>query len=129
MTPSMRLARILAAGSSALALTVCGLGAFAQEVATAPTAAAPQQRAGISEAVVAIVNDDIISSYDLMQRMRLILVTSGVQPTRKNLRHLSPKPRPWLAANPFRTKNRRGARRNQTTKSFATNPEVNEETN
>ncbi|HEX6866470.1 MAG TPA: peptidylprolyl isomerase [Caulobacteraceae bacterium] len=38
--------------------------------------------------MIAIVNDDIISSYDLMQRIRLILVTSGVQPTKENLPQL-----------------------------------------
>jgi peptidyl-prolyl cis-trans isomerase SurA len=47
---------------------------------TAP--AAPQP---ISESVAAIVNDDIISTYDLAQRMRLLIVTSGVQPTQENL--------------------------------------------
>jgi peptidyl-prolyl cis-trans isomerase SurA len=41
--------------------------------------------AGIREGVVAIVNDDIISSYDLSQRTLLLLVTSGVRPTRDNV--------------------------------------------
>jgi len=35
--------------------------------------------------VAAIVNDDIISTYDMMQRMRLILATSGVQPTEDSI--------------------------------------------
>ena len=80
---------IAVAASSALALTVSGMGASAQEVAavTQPAPAAPAP-SGISEAVVAIVNDDIISSYDLMQRMRLILVTSGVQPTEETMPQL-----------------------------------------
>lgn len=79
---------IAMAASSVLALAISGMGASAQEMAAAappPPAPAPS---GISEAVVAIVNDDIISSYDLMQRMRLILVTSGVQPTQENLPQL-----------------------------------------
>jgi peptidyl-prolyl cis-trans isomerase SurA len=38
--------------------------------------------------VAAVVNDDIISSYDLMQRMRLLMVTSGLQPTQENLPQL-----------------------------------------
>ncbi|HYG25271.1 MAG TPA: peptidylprolyl isomerase, partial [Caulobacteraceae bacterium] len=91
----MRLVRSVgfaAAGVSALALAVSGLGASAQEVAAvttpAPATPTPAAPAGISEAVVAIVNDDIISSYDMMQRMRLIMVTAGVQPTQENLPQL-----------------------------------------
>jgi peptidyl-prolyl cis-trans isomerase SurA len=40
---------------------------------------------GLSESVAAVVNDDIISTYDLAQRMRLLIATSGVQPTQENL--------------------------------------------
>jgi peptidyl-prolyl cis-trans isomerase SurA len=39
----------------------------------------------MSESVAAVVNDDIISTYDLGQRMRLLIVTSGVQPTQETL--------------------------------------------
>jgi peptidyl-prolyl cis-trans isomerase SurA len=35
--------------------------------------------------VFATVNDDIISTYDLRQRMRLLFITSGVQPTADNV--------------------------------------------
>jgi peptidyl-prolyl cis-trans isomerase SurA len=38
-----------------------------------------------SEGVAAIVNDTIISTYDLRQRMLLLIVTSGVQPTAESL--------------------------------------------
>jgi len=48
---------------------------------TAPQALPP----GMSEAVAAVVNDEIISTYDLAQRMRLLIATSGVQPTEQNL--------------------------------------------
>ncbi|HEX5378924.1 MAG TPA: peptidylprolyl isomerase [Phenylobacterium sp.] len=48
-----------------------------------PAQAAPP--AGLAEAVAAVVNDDIISTYDLAQRMRLLIATSGVQPTQENL--------------------------------------------
>jgi len=79
----MRLARsvtsLVLAASSALALATFGMGALAQETA------APE---GMSESVAAIVNDDIISTYDLMQRMRLLMVTSGIQPTQENLPQL-----------------------------------------
>jgi peptidyl-prolyl cis-trans isomerase SurA len=43
------------------------------------------ERPKLSESVAAIVNDEVISSYDLRQRMRLLIATSGVQPTPENL--------------------------------------------
>jgi peptidyl-prolyl cis-trans isomerase SurA len=55
--------------------------------AAAASAAAPRANP-LSESVAAVVNDDIISSYDLMQRMRLLMVTSGLQPTQENLPQL-----------------------------------------
>jgi peptidyl-prolyl cis-trans isomerase SurA len=39
----------------------------------------------MSESVAAIVNDDIISTYDLAQRMRLLIATTGAQPTQDTL--------------------------------------------
>ncbi|WP_293395246.1 peptidylprolyl isomerase [Phenylobacterium sp. RIFCSPHIGHO2_01_FULL_69_31] len=53
--------------------------------AETPAPAAPRAPAGLSESVAAVVNDDIISTYDLAQRMRLLIATSGVQPTQENL--------------------------------------------
>jgi peptidyl-prolyl cis-trans isomerase SurA len=50
-----------------------------------PQPAAPAQPQGLSESVVATVNDDTISTYDVIQRMRLLIVTSGIQPTEQNL--------------------------------------------
>jgi peptidyl-prolyl cis-trans isomerase SurA len=46
---------------------------------------APQQPPStLRQGVVAIVNDNIISSYDLQQRVLLLIATSGVQPTAQN---------------------------------------------
>ncbi|MDO8297846.1 MAG: peptidylprolyl isomerase [Caulobacter sp.] len=42
----------------------------------------------VSESVAAIVNDDIVSTYDLVQRMRLLVLTAGIQPTQENLPQL-----------------------------------------
>lgn len=39
----------------------------------------------MTESVAAKVNDDIISSYDLKQRMRLLVATTGVQPTEDSI--------------------------------------------
>jgi peptidyl-prolyl cis-trans isomerase SurA len=47
---------------------------------TAPAVARP-----MTESVAAIVNDEIISTYDLAQRMRLLISTTGVQPTQETL--------------------------------------------
>lgn len=58
----------------------------APPAAPAPAPApAPQPPRQMSESVAAIVNDDIISTYDLAQRMRLLIATSGVQPTQETL--------------------------------------------
>lgn len=53
--------------------------------ADAPATPARIAPTGISESVAAVVNDDIVSTYDLAQRMRLLVATSGVQPTDENL--------------------------------------------
>lgn len=116
------------AASSALALMVAGMGASAQEVATAPPSApAAPAPGGISEAVVAIVNDDIISSFDLMQRMRLILVTSGVQPTQENLPQLQREALRSLVDERLQIQELRRVEKEQDIEIIATNPEVDEE--
>src|SRR5690606_37525015 len=48
----------------------------------APEASGPRP---LSESVAAVVNDEIISTYDLAQRMRLLIATSGIQPNEQNL--------------------------------------------
>jgi peptidyl-prolyl cis-trans isomerase SurA len=58
----------------------------AEAVGQAPGAAGP--RNPLNEGVAAVVNDEIISTYDLRQRMRLLILTSGVQPTPDNLAQL-----------------------------------------
>ncbi len=73
------------------------------DIAGAPAAPAPQQPAAaapaptvapatvngqMNEGVAAVVNDDIISTYDLRQRMRLLILTTGVQPTQQTLPQL-----------------------------------------
>ncbi len=78
---------LLAAGSS---LAYAQAQAPAAPAPAAPPAAqgqaqAPAPRSGMSESVAAIVNDEIISTYDLGQRMRLLIATSGVQPTEQTL--------------------------------------------
>jgi peptidyl-prolyl cis-trans isomerase SurA len=70
------------------------VGAPPPAIQSAPAAAEPAPVARpatytpmrpMSESVAAIVNDEIISTYDLAQRMRLLITTTGVQPTQENL--------------------------------------------
>lgn len=51
--------------------------------APAPVSYTPMRP--MSESIAAIVNDDVISTYDLAQRMRLLIATTGVQPTQDTL--------------------------------------------
>src|ERR1700758_5451531 len=82
------------AAVAALVLVQSGASAWAQEAAMTPTADVPSaggdsaDKPLLSESVVVTVNDDIISSYDIVQRMRLLIVTSGIQPTDQNLPEL-----------------------------------------
>jgi len=88
------LAFALVASTAASAQTAAGPGSLlggASDGLTVPSLSVatntPQapQRPKLSESVAAIVNDEVISSYDLRQRMRLLVATSGVQPTADNL--------------------------------------------
>jgi peptidyl-prolyl cis-trans isomerase SurA len=84
-TPTMRFSIRLAAGAALCGLALTALTPLAVQAADAgpETSAAAVQP--LSEGVVATVNDDIISSYDIVQRMRLLIVTAGIQPTQDNL--------------------------------------------
>jgi peptidyl-prolyl cis-trans isomerase SurA len=68
--------------SPALAVAQSQPASVPPAAAPAPAPAAPQK---MGESVAAIVNDQIISTYDLAQRMRLLIATSGVQPTEQTL--------------------------------------------
>jgi peptidyl-prolyl cis-trans isomerase SurA len=74
------------ASSSLLArglATLCVSGLLAG-AALAQTAGAPSP--GLGESVAAVVNGEIISSYDLKQRIRLLFaITPGLQPTEENI--------------------------------------------
>jgi peptidyl-prolyl cis-trans isomerase SurA len=69
--------RIAKAASLAAAITAVA--------ALAGAARAQDSPAPLRQGVVAIVNDNIISSFDLAQRVRLIIATSGIKPTEQNL--------------------------------------------
>jgi len=84
--------RLTAAAAAALLLAAAGPGAAQAPAAStaAPIAPVPLANAGagaptLREGVAAVVNDEIISTYDLRQRVLLLIVTSGVQVTNENL--------------------------------------------
>jgi peptidyl-prolyl cis-trans isomerase SurA len=93
MSPKVR--NRWAAGAALAALLLHPVAALAQALessapapdtaAAVPAAAQPKKPRGLTEGVVALVNDEIVSSYDLRQRMLLLIATSGVQPTEQNL--------------------------------------------
>lgn len=87
----MSLTRIVAglAAASVLAQPAAAQVAPAPQESAAPAPNTPAaQRPALAEGVVATVNREMISSYDLRQRMLLLMVTSGVQPTQENVRAL-----------------------------------------
>lgn len=72
---------------ASLALLAAGTppAAHAQDSqATTPASSSPGSRK-VEGSVAAVVNDDIISTYDLSQRVRLLIATSGVQPNAQTL--------------------------------------------
>jgi len=60
---------------------LAGATAAALLMSAAGSAAIAQAQGGMREGVAAIVNDEIISTYDLRQRTLLLVISSGVQPT------------------------------------------------
>ena len=86
---AMTFASILSLSGLGGSAAMFAVPAMAQPTIDAPAlpglgtpAAAP---VGISEGVVAVVNDDIISSYDLSQRIMLLIATTGVRPTKDSM--------------------------------------------
>jgi peptidyl-prolyl cis-trans isomerase SurA len=119
---------------AALPLTVMAqdlrgpLGGAPAQPATAPgappAAAAP---APMGESVAAIVNDDIISTYDLSQRMRLLIATSGVQPTQETLPQFQREALISLVDERLQLQELRHQEKEQKISIVATDEEVNEE--
>lgn len=58
-------------------------GQVLQASAPAPAPAAPVQP--LAAGIAALVNDEVVSTYDLRQRTLLLILTSGVAPTSENL--------------------------------------------
>lgn len=72
-----------AARAPASPVAAGALDPAAEQAPARPAPAAPQFQ--ISEGIVATVNDQIITSFDLRQRMLMIIAMSQVQPTEENI--------------------------------------------
>jgi peptidyl-prolyl cis-trans isomerase SurA len=99
-------------------------GAPAAVAPATVTGAAPQ----LAEGVAAVVNDDIISTYDLRQRMRLLVMTSGIQVTQDNLPQLEQEALRSLIDERLESQEIQRVAKKQKTKEFiADDKEVDEE--
>jgi peptidyl-prolyl cis-trans isomerase SurA len=92
MRPARSVTTFAAAGAASLfalaTASFCSTASAQDAPPVVQAPAAPTAVRPLSESVAAVVNDDIISSYDLMQRMRLLMISSGLQPTEENLPQL-----------------------------------------
>jgi len=106
--------------------------AVATPASLAPAAPAPQREQltpmrPMSESVAAIVNDDIISTYDLAQRMRLLIATTGVQPTQDTLPQFQQEALLSLVDERLQLQELRRVQKEQKMSIVASDEEVNEE--
>lgn len=89
-TSTRSVTRLALAAASAMSLGFAPI-VRAQEApvpGTTDAALAAVMESSIGESVAAVVNDDIISTYDLVQRMRLLSITAGIQPDENTLPQL-----------------------------------------
>jgi len=134
-----RLARGVAfAALMAAAALPLGVQAAPSRPAPAPKAApavkaeapAPQPAAAprpLSESVAAVVNDEIISTYDLAQRMRLLIATSGIQATEQNLQQFQRQALISLVDDHLQLHELRRVERDQKMKIIASDDDIREE--
>ncbi len=85
LTKRMKRTVAMFATTAAIAVLMASPSVRAQtDAPLVPPAPAPAEN-GLSEGVVAIVNDNVISTYDLRQRVLYLMVTAGVRPTPENI--------------------------------------------
>ena len=70
-----------------IAVVLLALGSFGGALGLISAAGTPAAAQGVQR-IVAIVNDEVISAYDLDQRIRLLLSTSRSRPTREMQRRM-----------------------------------------
>ncbi len=97
------------------------------EVVAPPTAPPAPAFNPLNEGVAAVVNDDIISTYDLRQRLRLLVLTSGVQPSQENVQQLEQQALRSLVDEHLQTQELRKVGKRQKVDLIAENKDVDEE--
>jgi peptidyl-prolyl cis-trans isomerase SurA len=132
-----RITDIGRSGLAALCLMGLAPATFAQTAAPADSAAppaapiaAPAAEApppALSEGVVITVNDEMISTYDIVQRMRLLIVTSGIQPNDQNLAALQQEAARSLVDEHLEMQSLRDEGKTQKFDLIASDAEVNDE--
>lgn len=121
--PTLKVTGRILATVSAIALVTAGTpAAFAQDAPAPAPAAQPE----IAEGVAAIVNDDIISSYDLVQRMKLVMLTTGFQPTQETLPQLQAEAQRQLIEERLKRQELRRVEKENKTTIIATDQEIDE---
>ncbi len=128
MAASLALAPQVLAQAGDAAASVPPATAQAPDAAAAAAAPAPPPPPPpLSEAVVVTVNDDLITSYDIVQRMRLLIVTSGIQPTEQNMPALQQEAARSLIDEHLELQNLRSEAKTQKISLIATDAEVDNE--
>jgi peptidyl-prolyl cis-trans isomerase SurA len=119
------MSRVAMKGCRTLAAACIALGAVAGPAfSQAPPTAAP---AGLSESVAAVINDEVISTFDLAQRMRLLIATSGIQPTQQNLPQFQREALSGLVDERLQIQELRRVEKEQKIEIVPTDPEVDEQ--
>ena len=126
--------RRLAAGAVvAMASGLCLGGAASAQIVDQPlvqtpvSAPSPQRQASqITGGVVALVNDDVISTYDLRQRVLLLIITSGVPATADNVQQIQDEALRSLVDEHIELQELRRLEKEQKFEIIASNDEVNE---
>jgi peptidyl-prolyl cis-trans isomerase SurA len=96
--------------------------------AIAPAAPQPAAAQAAAAGVAAVVNDDIISTYDLAQRMKLMVMSSGLQVTKENLPEIESEALRSLIDERLETQEIQRFSKKQKTKEFiADDKEIDEE--
>ena len=104
-----------------------GTAAAPAPAAAPPPAAAPAVQRAMTESVAAVVNDDIISTYDLAQRMRLLIATSGVQPTADTMQQFQQEALVSLVDEHLQLQELKRVQKDQKITIIATDDEIQEE--
>jgi peptidyl-prolyl cis-trans isomerase SurA len=101
---------------------------IAKTPASAPApAAAPAASPALTAGVAAVVNDEVISTWDLGQRVRLLLVTTGVRPTAQNMPQIEQEALTSLIDEHLEIQEIRKQEKEQKFSIVATDAEVNED--